>query len=171
MSLLRYEKRRAYASACGNSNSRILSVCNILRIVAGEAESPVRKIASTCPCSNAVRARQPLQRLRAAVEDQQGLIKQPADSTIFSLMPLRASILLYRWAIVSKLLPFGPLLMVSVCGGAELKKCSVAQTSAPHKSTAGPTVWTKAHQDTLVVFDGINRDSLLFKSIAGLLAP
>jgi hypothetical protein len=67
---------------------------------------------------------------------------------------------------VSKLLPFGPLLMVSVCGGADLTKCSAAQTSATHTSTAGPTVWTKADQEILVILDGIKRETLSFNPMA-----
>ena len=46
------------------------------------------------------------------------LSNEPSDSMILSLIPFRASIFWYRSAIASKLLPLGPLLMVSVWGGA-----------------------------------------------------
>jgi hypothetical protein len=65
----------------------------------------------------------------------------------------------------SKLLPFGPLLMVSVCGGADLMKCSAAQTSAAHMSTGGPTDWTSANQEIVLTLDGIKPETLLFKPI------
>jgi hypothetical protein len=63
---------------------------------------------------------------------------------------------------VSKLLPFGPLLMVSECGGAECTKCNAAQTSTAHTSKGGTTVWAKAHQETLPCFDGIRLESRFF---------
>jgi hypothetical protein len=68
---------------------------------------------------------------------------------------------------VSKLLPFGPLLMVSVCGGADLTKCSAAQTSAAHTSTGGPTDWTKASQEIWFTLDGIKPETLSFNPIFG----
>src|SRR5882757_8434724 len=66
---------------------------------------------------------------------------------------------------VSKLLPCGPLLMVRVWGGAELTKCSAAQTMTAHTSTAGPTVWAKAQKETLPFLDGSNQESLPFDSV------
>src|SRR5882757_9885657 len=66
---------------------------------------------------------------------------------------------------VSKLLPFGPLLMVSVWGGAELTKCSAAQTRTAHTSRGGPTVWTNARKETSWNFAGISRENLPFDPV------
>ena len=70
-------------------------------------------------------------------------------------MPCRARIRLERSVIVSKLLPFGPLLMVKECGGAEWTKCKSAQISTAQMSTMGPTVCTKAHSEMFPFLDGM----------------